>query len=413
MNISYLLSRFPGSIEIFILREIDALNASGNRVSIISPNPRIRTIHIKNDQRVDSVVRPTGNPVKLLLTTTWALLHGNSVWGRWEHYKMMFYNVGNKSLFRLVGMGFLIDNLVYSMRKNNSVPAHIHSHHLYLTTYVAYQLSKSLGINYSLTLHTLSHLYPQSVLKSILVKATFLRTISTELQPIFNPYVGNPDKFHLITNGIPSDTFQFNPKESSPGSVLKIIATGYLHDKKGFDLLIQACALLKSYNIRFECNIIGSGPEENRLQSLVQNLNLESEIHLLGNMDNESVLRHMSASDVLVAPSRSPKRSTRDGLPTVIIEAMSLSVPVIATDFAGIPDIVKHRETGLLIPQEDYKAITAGIVEFMFDSDLRERVKKNALDLVFREYNLSVNVPLLEELFKNQIDLPNKDADDQ
>jgi glycosyltransferase involved in cell wall biosynthesis len=398
MKIHYVLSAYPNSLEVLTLRELRVLKERGQDIYVTSLRRGIPSDLCVEPSRL---YMPDSNVLKLLWSTFKAILKGKSVFLSASHWAIMLNLIGKKNPLKILGSGFLIDNLIDQY--GDLSDHHFHSHHLFLTTYVTYQIARIRNTTYSLTLQTLSHLYTSRFLKKLLRDSSFLRTTSSELKPHFDLLINNPEKFHLITNGV--NTSRLLSPEEKNQKELNLIAVGSLLDKKGFDILIEGCRLLKTYRIPFKCSIVGEGKERGFLESLIRAYQLENEVILTGALHNREVLDLMGKSDMLICPSRSPKRSTRDGLPTVILEAMSLSVPVIATRFGGIPDVVIHEETGLLIPEENYKALTAAVVSLYFNKELRQKVTENAFQLVQSECDLIENVARLELLFK-QADQP-------
>ncbi len=380
---------------------------NGHTVRIISLSPKILNRSNNNSDVLENseVIYPSSNPLAYILSTFICLLTGKSVLYSAEHYKTSFHLISKKNIFKIIYNSLLIDNLVFKLIKKPGTINHIHTHHLFLSTYTAYEIAKRINTTFSITLHTLSYFYPQSTLKNILKKAIFLRTISSELAPHYNPIIQDISKFHYISNGIHSHEFILNPSFKI-NSEIQIIAVGALLDKKGFDTLIFSCALLKDYGLHFNCKIYGEGPEKKLLKRLIKSLKLEQHVELIDWTENPVILKHISDADILVMPSRSPSRSTRDGLPTVIIEAMASGTVVIGSDFAGIPDIIKHKETGLLVTPESDKEIANAIIEIYFDNTLRELLITNALKKVKEDYSLEPNINKLQKLFKSSI-LPN------
>jgi glycosyltransferase involved in cell wall biosynthesis len=402
VKIDYVLSTYPSTPEVFIYREIKELLDNGHTVRVLCLRPKL----LQKNQSLNyitgevEVIYPSSNPFSYLVSTIFLLLHGKSVFLTLEFFRSLPSLLSKKSLFKILFSGFCIDNLSYRTKYSRQPFNHLHSHHLFLSTYACYQFAKLHSATYSLTLHTLSCLYSESLLKNILSKAVFLRTISSEIEPHFNLLLQDKSKFHHITNGIDPAEFVFNPIVNIE-SRLNLIAVGALYDKKGFDTLIFACSKLRDYGINFSCGIFGEGPERKKLEHLILSLSLNDQVEIRGFRKAESIIKKIADSDMLIMPSRLPSRSTRDGLPTVIIEAMASGTPVIASNFAGIPDIVKHRITGLLVQPEDHREIANAIVELLYNNDLRATIIENARSLVNNEYYLKKNVYKLVSLFEH------------
>ena len=108
---------------------------------------------------------------------------------------------------------------------------------------------------------------------------------------------------------------------------------------------------------------------------------------------------------IFVMPSV-PSSIGTDGLPTVIIEAMALRIPVIGSNHAEIPEAIKQRETGLLVDPEDSESLAASILELLRDDELCQYLSQNGRRLVETEFSLKENVSVLVQLISESIDLP-------
>jgi glycosyltransferase involved in cell wall biosynthesis len=106
-----------------------------------------------------------------------------------------------------------------------------------------------------------------------------------------------------------------------------LLAVGALIDKKGFDILLKACGLLKQRRLAFKCRIIGEGPERVRLESLVRALSLEDVVEIPGSLPFSGLKKEYSQAALFVMPSKVTPNDS-DGLPTVLIESMALSCGV-------------------------------------------------------------------------------------
>src|SRR5205823_4150700 len=139
------------------------------------------------------------------------------------------------------------------------------------------------------------------------------------------------------------------PRERPP----RIVAVGRLVEKKGFTTLVDACAILLRRGAEFECNIIGEGELESALAKQIESLGLSNRVKLLGPQPQREVIRHIRNAAALAAPCVLGSDGNRDGLPTVLLEAMALGTACVSTDVTGIPEVLHHEKTGLLVPQND------------------------------------------------------------
>ena len=207
-------------------------------------------------------------------------------------------------------------------------------------------------------------------------------------------------KLHVIHHGIDQS---YGAIESLPSrtDTVQIIGVGRLVEKKGFDYLLRACSLLQGRGVHVKCTIVGGGPEENRLRALIKELQLEDEVTLTGPLPNDEMRDVMASHSIVVAPSVYCRDGERDGIPTVLLEAMSCGIPVISTDISGIPELISNGENGLLVPERDEKALAAAIQRLVLDSDLRERLVKRARETVMRDFNTDKSAMNLWSLIRS------------
>jgi len=222
---------------------------------------------------------------------------------------------------------------------------HIHVHHGYFASWIAMVAARLLGIRFSITLHGSDLLLHQAYLDLKLAQCLFCATISD-----FNrnyvlgryPQVA-AEKILVQRMGVDcvravADPILPNP----PRPRLNLLAVGRLHPVKDHAFLVRACRLLKDRGGQFCCAIAGDGPERDRLQRLIHDLDLEAEVHLLGQVQHEDLVALYRQADLVVLTSQS------EGIPLVLMEAMSLAKPVLAPAITGIPELVADGKTGFL-----------------------------------------------------------------
>ncbi|HSL93592.1 MAG TPA: glycosyltransferase [Bacillota bacterium] len=138
---------------------------------------------------------------------------------------------------------------------------------------------------------------------------------------------------------------------------------------KGFDVLLQAMALLSSRGLRFRLVLIGDGPDATALRELAERLAIADRVDFMGYVHNARGM--LADADLLVLASRS------EGQPIVLLEAMAAGVPVVSTAVGGVPEIVKDGDTGLLVPAEDPEALADAMQRVIQDPELAQRLRSN------------------------------------
>jgi glycosyltransferase involved in cell wall biosynthesis len=200
-----------------------------------------------------------------------------------------------------------------------------------------------------------------------------------------------------IYNGVDLDRLRFVPAGDRPPLVLAI---GRLVQKKGFHVLLDACALLLKRGVAFRCMIAGSGEEEAALKAQHQRLGLDSRVELAGPRPQREVFELLQQAAVFAAPCVIGPDSNRDGLPTVLLEAMALGAPCISTAVTGIPEAVIDGQTGIIVPQHDPAALADAIEKLLSDSILRSRLAVQGRRLVEEQFEITRNAARLREVFE-------------
>lgn len=145
-----------------------------------------------------------------------------------------------------------------------------------------------------------------------------------------------------------------SPKER----VVRIVTVGELTRNKGYLYGLQVINLLKERNVPFTYSIIGEGEDKKKIEEFISLKHLEGSVTLLGYQDARTVLHEY---DVYFLPS------TKEGLPYILLEAGKVSLPVVATITGGVPEIIRHEETGLLAQPKDVEGLSKSLERIIND----------------------------------------------
>ena len=175
-----------------------------------------------------------------------------------------------------------------------------------------------------------------------------------------------------------------------------VLFVGRLVEKKGVDTLIDAMAILRDGAPSLELSVIGDGPARGGLEKRAREAGIK--IQFRGWQEEKKVRIAMRRALLLAVPSRTAGGGDSEGLPTVIMEAMALGVPVVATRHAGIPEIVSDGVTGLLAPEADAKALAQAILAVKTEPDLAGRLRGEAYADVRARFDADRQSALLERM---------------
>jgi glycosyltransferase involved in cell wall biosynthesis len=207
-----------------------------------------------------------------------------------------------------------------------------------------------------------------------------------------------PARCVLVENAI--DTAQFSRRRPAaqakerlglPAGRFVIGAVGRLSAEKGFDVLIRSVHELLKLGRDVGLLIVGEGDEKPRLQTLITELGAEGRMSLLG---YRSDTRELYEAMDLFALS-----SYREGLPNVLLEAMALEVPVVATRVAGIPRLVRDGENGLLVEPGDPRGLAGALAGVLADAGLRDRLRRAGRATVEGSYSFEVRMRKIRAIY--------------
>ena len=237
---------------------------------------------------------------------------------------------------------------------------HIHAHFANITTTQALIVNRLTGVPFSFTAHATDIFADQIILKEKIEAARFVVTISQYNKRFLAKFVDDDpqltQKIHVIHSGVPTDNFDVE-RNPSPAAPL-IVAVARLVEKKGFPLLIQACAYLRDQGYHFRCVIIGTGPQEALLRNMIKELNLNSEnVELLGWQNQDVIKDYLQKATMFALPCIVTSNGDRDGIPAALMEAMAMGIPCISTSVSGIPELIEDGRTGLIVPEKDAQAL--------------------------------------------------------
>ncbi len=152
----------------------------------------------------------------------------------------------------------------------------------------------------------------------------------------------------------------------------RVVTVARLSPEKGLPFLIDALKIARHSVEDAELAIVGGGALEAELKAHVENASLQDVVRFLGPMPNAEAMAEVAKSGVFVLPSLG------EGLGIVLLEAQALGVPVIGTEVGGIPDVIEHEKTGLLVPPSDAEALAKAIVRLLTEPGLSDRLAAGA-----------------------------------
>jgi glycosyltransferase involved in cell wall biosynthesis len=215
------------------------------------------------------------------------------------------------------------------------------------------------------------------------------RTCAEEIQTFYGI-----DNAVVITNGV--DTNFFSPAKNENQSRYVLYAGAFTTEKGLPDLIRAATYVCQDYpDIKFI--LAGRGPMERNLKSLVHKLNLDDFFSFVGYVDQHQLRQYYQQAAVFVLPSY------HEGLPTVLLEAMSCGIPSVATNVAGNYEVVVDGETGFLAPPKNPQKLAEAILTLLGDEKLRKTMGANARKRAEQHYHWDIITNQIEEIYTSLV----------
>lgn len=361
-RIAYVCKVYPRFSETFIVSEILAREAAGETIEVVSLRPPVDGLFHADLARVRA-------PVHYLDAATpkakelWAQLRRPTA----QAHLPELLHADVRDAMQVIELADLV------ARRGIT---HLHAHFGSVATTIARLAARLAGVTYSFTAHA-KDIFHESVdpddLRRKLEDADHVVTVSDFNRRFIRERYGRAaDRVHRIYNGIDLPSFPADP--SLGGRDVDIVAVGRLVEKKGFDVLLEACARARDQGRALTCRIIGTGERHDALAAQRTALELEDLVTLVGPLPQDRVRAELRRAKVMAAPCVRGSDGNADGLPTVILEAMALGTPVVATPVTGIPEAVIDGETGRLVAEGAPSALAEALVALSADPGERGRL---------------------------------------
>jgi colanic acid/amylovoran biosynthesis glycosyltransferase len=393
MNILYIVSQYPSLTETFIAREIAQIISLEHDVTIaiLRPTPSsMRAVGIKVEKA--RFIRAPFSPLSLVSANLYVFRKHQKIYldclgeilvASWHKPKYFLYLTYILSVTAWLTRQFEVEPIDF-----------IRSHFLHSEAIATYWLSRFLNKPFSITSHVISIRHDRWLIERVVRHAVFTAAISNHM--ISHLQNLGSRNIILIRNGIDLEELVYDLNRNSTNSPALILAVGSLFPPKGFDILIQACSEIQKQGIPFHCVILGEGFLRPQLEDLIRKHNLNDKVSMVGAVPFTTVKEYLKKALILVMPSK-PSKMGSDGIPTVLIEAMACGVPVVASNYAGIPDLVRDGETGLLCVPGNIMELADCITRLISNRELQEMLRLNARRLIKKDYDLRENVSMLVE----------------
>ncbi|WP_243312187.1 glycosyltransferase family 4 protein [Fundidesulfovibrio agrisoli] len=387
---AYVTLWYPKPSETFVVGEVAALRNLGMPVTVYTLYGRLSK-HIGAD--MEAKCAPV---VRLGSRSTGRGLAAMAWWH--SNHKELFRNAARMVLGRFWrdleqtgenSWAFLAGCLLARMFQKDGVD-HIHAGWANGPATAAWTASMLTGIPFSFTGRAGDIYPPDGALEEKIAAADFVRTDAGFNVDYLRQFTKDrKDRIHLVRNMLSWDI-------PAPGEVpmrqpYRLLAIGRFVKTKGLDVLLDACALLRGKGVDFRLTLAGSGRIEGALRKQAEKLGLADKVDFPGFVLHSKIPELIAQHDIFVMPSKVSRTGDRDGLPTVIMEALISRVPVVATDVGGIREVVETGVTGMLVQQRNPAALADAVMELASDREKALEMAERGKQRVAEFYDTARN----------------------
>lgn len=399
-RIAYIVSRFPKITETFILFEIVELARLGTEVAVFS-------ILRENEGVMHAEAAPIVERAHYCDLFSWAVLRSQIFWLRRApaRYLRAWWRslVGNAA-----SPSFFVRALVivpaaahFARQMQEERIEHVHASWATHTALAAYVVHILTGIPYSFTAHAHEIYCDRTMLGEKIRHSEFFVTISEYnrrmLTELYGPECAR--RMHVVHCGV--DTSLFKPRNAPRANQpFTILCVACLEEHKGQRYLIEACAELRRRGVDLRCLLVGEGKDRPLLERQMRELGVEQCIQLLGRQPRHRVLELMAEADVLTLQSIMTPSGMSEGVPVCLMEAMASGVPVIASAIRGVPELVEHGRTGLLVSHSNAHALAEALMTIHTSPGLARELAIRGREKVIREFDLTAGTRAKQKLFE-------------
>ncbi|WP_092152768.1 glycosyltransferase [Desulfovibrio legallii] len=397
--VAYVLLWFPLSSETFIFREVVQLRARGLPV-------RAYTLYGPNMRGCSEEMRCYDGPVRRMGVKAVGAVLAAFLAALWKEPRRV-WGLLRQGFFRrmrnLESLGenlwcFLAGFLLARQCREDGVRL-IHAAWANGPATAAWVASRLTGIPFAFTGRA-GDIYPEDgLLREKSADALFIRTNNLAnvqwLRQFCPP--GQEGKVHAIYNSL-----TFTPRGQCAIAMrppYRLLAVGRFARTKGFPYLLTAMARLRRENVPVTLTLVGDGRWRRKLAAMCARLRLQDMVRMPGFIPHDQICGYMLDHDILIMPSVVHTNGDRDGIPNVIMEALSHRMPVIATDVCGIAEVVEDGVTGLLVPQRDAHALADAVRRMLENRDQAQAMAEAGRERVTRMFDRERNITTLQDLY--------------
>jgi glycosyltransferase involved in cell wall biosynthesis len=383
MRLAVFTSQFPGYVNTFFARDLRGLIDAGIDVEVFATHPcEERYWQYVPDELSEQVLpRDRVHHLSFLLGATRATTSGRA-WPWAPHMASIVGSALGHGIQEAVKTSYVLPKAAAWAAAFGGRFDHVLAYWGNYAGTCAYMFHRIAvrQVPFSIFLHAGTDLYRSRVFleqkltyaDNIFVVCDFNRRFLQDTYP--ETFDALAPKIHVHHLGLDLSAYAYRAPDRVPN---RIVAVGGLHPSKGFKDLIHAAGILAAHQQQVTVRFVGDGPERSALEALAAEMGIRPRVDFLGWRSPVEVADEIARASILVHPSA----GLGDAVPTVIKEAMALGTPVVASDVAGIPELLDNGRCGVLTPPGQPAALAEAVAALLTDPQRRV-----ALSLAARQH---------------------------
>jgi glycosyltransferase involved in cell wall biosynthesis len=394
--LGFLVKTYPKISETFVLQEILALQNEPYHINIFS-------MQRPTDDKFHRAFNDVTADVNYLTPECWRQrsvikIHLKFICSRlWPYVSTLIFTLTRPESGTF---GQFCQAVYFSGLVKAKGITHLHAHFASEPAGLAELVSRLAGISYSISAHAKDiYLQNQSCLQRKICHAKFVVTCTNYNRQYLQSINTSKTPVHKLYHGIDSARLlNENVNQLPLPKMMRILSVGRLREKKGFITLIAACHLLVQAGYKFQCDIVGYGPDKEKFQQLIDSYHLNGIVRLLGKLTHSELISIYKQTTLFTLPCQIAEDGDRDGIPNVLMEAMTFAIPVVSTNVSGIPELIENNKSGLILEAKNHQSLFTALKRLLDSPELRRQLGKTGQERVTNHFAVDQHIIHLKEL---------------
>lgn len=401
-RIAYLVSQYPAISHTFIAREIHFLRSLDFDIKVASINNCFfppDSLSMEEQKDISTTFYVKANAWNHLLPAIFYALFQHPL-GFLNGVKEALCSGGWDFKLHLYWIFYLLEAFIVGHWMEQNQFKHLHVHFANPASNVGLLLTKVYPFTFSMTIHGPDEFYDvtRNALPKKIEAAHFVICIShyahSQVMRLSNPAIWH--KFEIAQLGVDPDIYF--PLTRLSNEIPVILCVGRLTPTKGQYVLLSAISRLIKKNIKVNLILVGDGPSRKELEEAVYELKLTSYVEFKGALSPAQTLAEFRMADIFALASFA------EGLPVVLMEAMSMEIPCVASCINGVPELIQDQINGILIPPADIDSLVSALENLLSDVNLRTKIAVAGRQRILKCYSLKHNTQRLADIFKARLE---------